>query len=293
MRLARTIGAFLSCAAILATAAEGQERTVAREIGRTTERELNVVLSSSFGSVTVYRGEQEKMLVIETEQTGNDVPTSLDYAIRNRIGYADITLGERRKDDEEREKKRSFNLKNFNKGKWYLKLSDAVPVSFDIELGVGAGDFNLTGLQVKDFTLSAGASNVTLAFDEPNRTRIDNITIESGVTKFDGRNLGNANFRHLRFQGGMGAYSLDFGGMPNNEVDVDIEIGLGVLTVYVPREIGARVSYDKSWMSRIDCDEDFHESGTNDYLSDNYQDAAGKMNIRIDSGLGSIKIRRR
>jgi hypothetical protein len=291
MKLVRSIAMLLSSAAVLATAAEGQERNVTREIGRTTERELNVVLSSSFGSVTVLRGEPEKMLVIETEQGGDDVPTYLDYAIRNRIGYADITLGERRKDNEE--KKRSFNLKNFNKGKWYLKLSDAVPVSFDIELGVGSGDFNLTGLQVKDFTLSAGASNVTLAFDEPNRTRIDNLSIESGVTKFDGRNLGNANFRHLHFQGGMGAYSLDFGGMPNNEVDVDIEIGLGVLTVYVPRGIGARVSYDKSWMSRVDCDEDFRETGANDYLSDNYQDATGKMNIRIDSGLGSIKIRRR
>ena len=291
MKLVRTIVMLLSSAAVLATTAEGQERTVTREIGRTTERELNVVLSSSFGSVTVIRGEPEKMLVIETEQAGDDVPTYLDYAIRNRVGYADITLGERRKNNEE--KKRSFNLKDFNKGKWYLKLSDAVPVSFDIELGVGSGDFNLTGLQVKDFTLSAGASNVTLAFDEPTRTRIDNLSIESGVTKFDGRNLGNANFRHLHFQGGMGAYSLDFGGMPNNEVDVDIEIGLGVLTVYVPRGIGARVSYDKSWMSRVDCDEDFHETGTNDYLSDNYQDATGKMNIRIDSGLASIKIRRR
>ena len=27
------------------------------------------------------------------------------------------------------------------------------------------------------------------------------------------------------------------------------------------REMGARIAYDKSWMSRIDCDEDFHETG--------------------------------
>jgi hypothetical protein len=65
------------------------------------------------------------------------------------------------------------------------------------------------------------------------------------------------------------------------------------MTIFVPQEVGARVSYDKSWMSRIDCAEDFRESDSNEYLSDNYSSAAGKMNIRIDAGLGSVKIRRR
>jgi hypothetical protein len=291
MNSAYTIAALACCVISVIGTGDAQERSLAREIGRTTERELNVVLSTSFGSLTVCRGDPEKMIVIETDRTGKDAETFVDYSIKNRIGYADISLGEERKHDEG--KRGSFNLKDFHKGKWFLKLSDAIPVSFDLELGVGSGDFNLSGLQVKDFTLSAGASDVTLAFDEPNTTRIENISIESGVSKFDGRNLGNANFRRFRFQGGVGSYTLDFGGMLKNEVDVDVEIGFGVLTVYIPSDVGARVIYDKSWMSRIDCDEDFHESGSNEYLTDNYRDAAGKMNIRIDSGLGSIKIRRR
>lgn len=267
-----------------------QERTTLREVGRTTERELAIVLTSTFGSVSVSRGEPEKMLLIEADAAASRAPAETDYTIRNRVGYADLSLGEEGKDREE--KKHSLNLGDLNRGHWFLRVSDAVPVSFDVELGVGSGDFNLTGLQVKDFTLSAGASNVTLAFDTPNTSRIDNMTIESGVSKFDGRNLGNANFRHLRFKGGVGAYSLDFSGAMTTEVDVDVEVGLGLLTIFVPQNVGARVSYDKSWMSRIDCDEDFHESGSNEYISDNYSSAAGKMNIRIDAGLGSVKIRR-
>jgi hypothetical protein len=231
------------------------------------------------------------MLLIEADQAARNAPSSVDYTIRNRVGYADLSLGEEAKDRDE--KKHSLNLGDLNRGHWFLHVSDAIPVSFDVELGVGSGDFNLTGLQVKDFTLSAGASSVTLAFDEPNTTRIDNITIESGVSKFDGRNLGNANFRHFRFKGGVGAYSLDFAGALSTEVDVDVEVGLGVLTLFVPQNVGARVSYDKSWMSHIDCDEDFHESGSNEYLSDNYSSTQGKMNIRIDAGLGSVKVRRR
>jgi hypothetical protein len=200
-------------------------------------------------------------------------------------------LGEDRETHEAKEN--SFSISDFNKGRWYLTLSDAVPVSLEIELGVGSGDFNLTGLRVRDFTLSAGASNVTLAFDEPNNTRIENLTVESGVSKFDGRNLCNANFRHFRFKGGVGAYTLDFGGACKGEVDVEIEVGLGVVTLFIPREMGARISYDKSWMSRIDCDEDFHETGNEEYLSENYNSVSDRMNVVLNSGLGSIKIRRR
>ena len=281
----------LSLSAFLAIGGTAQERVLTKSVDRTTEKELNVVLSSSFGSVTVRRGEPGKMMTLESGRTDEKVPAYVDYAVRNRVGYADIALGEKQSSREA--KGGSFVISDFNKGQWYLSLSDAIPISLEIELGIGAGDFNLTGLQVRDFTLSAGASNVTLAFDEANATRIDNLSIESGVSKFDGRSLCNANFRHFRFKGGVGSYTLDFGGNLEGDVNVDIEIGLGVITVLVPREYGARVSYDKSWMSKIDCDDDFHETGTNEYVSENYDATSDRLNITLESGLGSIKIRRR
>jgi hypothetical protein len=263
-----------------------------REVGRTTEKELKVTLTSSFGSVIISRGKAEKMLLIESASRENDdSKIAVDYAIRNRVGYLDLSLGEGSRDNHGR--RGSFRLSSFEGGKWFLKFSDAVPISFDVELGVGKGDFDLSGLQVKDFNLSTGASDVSLAFDEPNKVSIDNLSIESGVSKFNGRNLCNANFKRFHFQGGVGAYTLDFGGALSSEVDVDIEVGLGVLTVYLPRDIGARVIYDKTWASKVDTPDDFRTTADNAYTSGNYYSAPGKMNIRIDSGLGSVKIRRR
>jgi len=262
------------------------------EIGRTTEKEISVVLSSSFGTVIIRKGEPEKILVAESADVNEGSPMmNVDYSIRNRIGYADIALGE--SNDEPDHKKGSFRIKNFDKGKWYLRFSDAIPISFDVELGVGRGDINLSGLNVKDFNLTTGASDVTLAFDQPNTGQIENLNIESGVSKFDGRNLCNANFRRFSFKGGVGTYTLDFSGKLAGEVDVDIEVGLGLLTLVIPDEMGVKVAYEKSWMSRLDCDKDFQASGENRYLSNNYYAAGGKMNINVDSGLGSIKIRRR
>ena len=269
-----------------------QDEGKSREIGRTTEKELKVTLTSSFGSVLISRGKAEKMLLIGSASRGNEDPKiAQDYAIRNRVGYMDLSLGEGNRDNNGR--RGGFRFSGFEGGKWFLKFSDAVPISFDVELGVGKGDFDLSGLQVKDFNLSTGASDVSLAFDEPNKVSIDNLSIESGVSKFDGRNLCNANFKRFHFQGGVGSYTLDFGGALSSEVDVDIEVGLGVLTVYLPRDIGARLTYDKTWASKVDTPDDFRTTADNAYTSGNYYSAPGKMNIRIDSGLGSVKIRRR
>lgn len=269
-----------------------QEGPNSREIGRTTEKELKVTLTSSFGSVLISRGKSEKILMIESATRDHQDPKiAIDYSIRNRVGFMDLSLGEGSRENSG--KRGAFHLSSFEGGKWFLKFSDAVPISFDVELGVGKGDFDLSGLQVKDFNLSTGASDVSLDFDEPNRGSIDNLSIESGVSKFDGRNLCNANFKRFHFQGGVGAYTLDFGGPLTSEVDVDIEVGLGVLTVYLPHDDGARVTYDKTWASKVDTPDDFRETAENAYTSDNYYSAPGKMNIRIDSGLGSVKIRRR
>ncbi len=287
----------LALAAVLsASTAESRSdpnnQSQTKEIGRTTEKEIKVNISSAFGTVIIGRGESGKILLAESApEKGGAGPMEITYAVRNRIGFLDVKLGN--ENVEKDGKSYAIHLERFDRGKWYLRFSDAVPISFEVDLGVGRGDFNLTGLDVKDFNLSTGASDVSLAFDEPNRGRIENLNIESGVSKFDARNLSNANFRHLHFQGGMGSYTLDFGGVLNNEVDVDVEVGLGLLTILVPEDIGARVRYERSWVSRLDCDRDFQSDGEDSYISDNYHRAAGRMNISIDSGLGSIKVRRR
>jgi hypothetical protein len=263
-----------------------------REVGRTTERELNVVLSAPFGNVSISRGESEKILTVHASRKDNrQAKMSMEYEVRNRVGYADVTLGQG--DQEEKGQKRWFDVQGLEGNNWDLQFTDAIPVSFDIELGIGKGAFDLSGLRVKDFNLSAGASTVEISFVQPNTSSLDNMNIESGVGTFTGRKLGNANFRHLRFQGGLGACTLDFSGALRNEVDVDVEVGLGLLSIVIPQDIGAKIFYEKNWISRLDADNDFRYTADNEYLSENYDSAPGKMNIRIQSGLGSVKVKRR
>lgn len=274
---------------LLAAVASGGEES---SIGRTTEKELNVVLSSSFGKIIIGRGESEKIVACQlfgTEERSVDFQS--DYNIRNRVGYLDLSLGEERRDGDH--KKGSLKLSDITDNQWQLKFSDALPIAFDIELGVAQGKFNLTGLQVKDFTMSCGASDVLVSFDAPNTATLNEMNIECGVGKFEGRNLGNANFKHFRFEGGVGAATLDFSGKIQSEVDVDVQVGMGVCTIILPRDVGTRIQYEESLVSRIDLARDIHTSGENQYISDNYKTASGRMNIRIDAGLGSVRVKRR
>ncbi len=258
-----------------------------REIGRTTENEVNVLLSSSFGTVTISRGEPDMIFTAEPLTEGEQPSVNVSYSVRNRVGYLELSLGEDLEEEEKGDKKWSVHG-----GSWKLTFCDAIPLSFDIELGVGKGEFDLSGLQVQDFTLTSGASEVTLNFNEENSSVIERMSIESGVSKFNGLNLGNANFRQFRFEGGVGTYYLDFGGNLMREADIDIEVGVGMLTLVVPSRIGARLSYDQSWVSGLECDKAFRMMEEGEYMTDNYTDSNGKLNIRVESGLGSVKIRR-
>jgi hypothetical protein len=261
-----------------------------REIGRTTERELKIVLSSKFGSVAIRKGEPEKIIIVNSKGGDDDPGISMDYTVRNRVGFLDLELGH--PGEEDQRTNGSFRFASFERGSWVLLLNDAVPISFDVELGVGKGRFDLAGLLIRDFNLSTGASDVRVSFDRPNESSIENITIESGVSKFEGRNFGNANFKHLRFQGGVGAYVLDFSGALTGEVDVDAEVGFGILTMIMPSDVGARVFHEKSWVSDLDLPEDFTQTDDNIYTSGNYTSARGRINVRVDSGFGSIRIKR-
>jgi hypothetical protein len=266
-----------------------------KEIKRTDEQEVRVKMESAFGKVEVEKGTPDKIIVFDLRSKGDsENSVNVDYRIKNSIGYLNL--------DWNKDKNSSWSWNSdgddddhhvdIESGKWYLKFTDAIPLSIDAELGIGGGDFDMSGLSIKSFKISTGASSTTVEFDEPNKTVMDDFVIESGVSKFVGEKLGNANFKTMTFSGGIGTYTLNFDGDIEREVDVHVKIGLGVITIDIPHNVGAKVWYDESWLSNFSIDEDFDEESKGVFVTPNYSDAKGKMNIYVESGLGSVKIRR-
>jgi len=261
-----------------------------KKIQLTHEEELKVTLEAGFGKLTVSRGDSRVLLEANVDTDDErDLTECIDYTIRDNIGYLNLSTDKGETHTRSRKKEYSFDMESSS---WAMRFTDAVPISFDVEIGLGKGDLDLTGLNVKDLNLSAGASSVSLRFNQPNKSVIEELTIESGLSKFRAEGLCNANFNHLKFEGGVGDYSLDFGGSLKREVDVDIEVGLGSLTVTIPKQIGTKVIYDESFIAHINLDRDFSEEEEDNYYSSNYYSSKGRINMRIEAGLGSVKIKR-
>jgi hypothetical protein len=255
------------------------------------EKELKATIEGGLADMTIARGTASTILDARMAADDSETPRgTVDYSTRGGVGYVAVDLNPEGWDDGKGKKRdRHFNI---HTSSWKLLYTDAIPISFDIELGLGEADIDMSGLNVKDFDLSTGASSVRLAFNEPNKNSIETMTIEAGLSKFKAMGLGNANFRRLHFEGGVGRYTLDFHGSLQKEVDVDAEVGLGGLTIVIPSNIGARIIYEKNWISDLDIDHEFEEQGDNTYQTSNYTTAPGRINLHVEAGFGSVSIRR-
>jgi hypothetical protein len=264
-----------------------------QEILRTTERELKVKIESAFGKLYVFKGDGKKVCTIDIkEKEGSKPKGKIDYRAEGDVGVLNLKLDKWGGSEDEDGEKNRLDLHDLEPGKWYLGFTDAIPISFNVELAVGKGEFDCSGLLVKDFKLSTGASSVVLRFPEPNKAMIENMKIESGVGKFVGESLGNANFRRLDFSGGVGSYTLDFTGKVRDDAEIRVEVGVGTLTIIVPKNVGARIEAQESWISKIELDRDFQKKKSGEYFSENYSSASSRMRISVESALGLVKVRR-
>ncbi|MBI2430252.1 MAG: hypothetical protein HYV29_15925 [Ignavibacteriales bacterium] len=282
---------------LFVTAGSVTAQTIQREVKRTDEKEVKVYLNSTFGSVNLEKGDPGKIVEVLYRRKDKDNEPELDfeYSIRRSVGDLRIEMNpEGTKVVHSRNGDVNVNLNHINMkpDEWYIRLTDEVPISIEAELGAGKSDFDFSGLEIEDLTISTGASSSKMRFDEKNSGVIDNLVIETGVSKFVAENLNNANFRKMTFEGGVGSYYLDFGGELKRTVDVTVSVGLGAITVVVPKKLGVRVKYEDSWLSNFTIDDEFIRKKKGTYESENYEDAEGRMNVYIESGLGSVKIKR-
>lgn len=259
---------------------------IRKDIPRTTEKEFRADIEAAFGTVLIMKGDRDKILVAEfREKDSERYSPKISYNVRGERGNLKI----------ETKESRGWWSGGGNKGEreWTLKFTDALPIDFRIEFGAGEADIDLTGLHVQNLSISSGASSTKLRCDEPNPITAERVDIESGVSKFDALNLSNLNFEKLTFSGGVGAYKLDFGGTLQRSGKVKVQVGLGSVTILLPKETPARVEFEDHWFAGFDLDDGFRRVKKGIYETPNYKDAAARLTIGLEAGLGSVKVRQR
>ena len=185
--------------------------------------------------------------------------------------------------------KRGFKVRGRQRaGRLDVALGPDAPLSIDLEFGAAQADIELGGLRVRRAEISTGASETTLRFSQPNPERLSALEIEVGAAALRAEGLGNANLERLSVDGGLGDIVLDFSGEWRGNTTADIDMGIGSLTLRVPRGVGLHVVKD-GVLAPFDS-EGLVKRGSG-YYSLDWDSAPHRLTVRIDAAFGSINVR--
>jgi hypothetical protein len=168
-----------------------------------------------------------------------------------------------------------------------VALSPSVAIDLDLDFGAGEADVNLGGLSLRDVQISTGASETRVSWDSPNRVEAAEVRFEAGAASLEVTGLGNARTRRVRLDGGVGSAVLDFSGAWARDADVEVGMGLGSVTLRIPRALGVRVT-KSSFLASFDAPGMVKRGDA--WYSRNYDEADRKLDVRIDAALGSVEI---
>jgi len=177
------------------------------------------------------------------------------------------------------------------KNQWDISFSPKVSHSFDIDIGACEAEMDFTGLPIEKLKLDLGAGEGRVRFDRPNPVVMEMLDIDAGASELEIKGLGNARFKKLKFDGGMGSFRLDFSGQTAMDGQAEISIGMGEVEIVLPRELGVRV-YKEGALSSIDFDGDLEKVGDGVWETENYRTAKRRLIIDLSVGLGSAEVRR-
>ncbi|HID88445.1 MAG TPA: hypothetical protein EYH27_05360 [Anaerolineales bacterium] len=174
------------------------------------------------------------------------------------------------------------------KNEWDLSFSPEVALDVDAEIGAARGELNFTGLRIKRLFLEAGASDLTIRFDEPNPEPMSDLIIQTGAANLRVDGVGNAGPERVQVEGGVGSLVLDLRGAWPQSTWVEIEAGIGALTLRLPTDVGVRVEVRGS-LSNVSADEGLQQSD-NIYTNAAYNQTDRQVDITLSVGIGRVEL---
>jgi hypothetical protein len=177
--------------------------------------------------------------------------------------------------------------RNLKAGNLELSLGARVPLELTLKFGAAEAELELGGLRIRQARISTGASQTKLTVGLPNPEVCSSLVLEVGAAQFNAVGLANLNAERLRVSGGVGEVTLDFTGEWRRDLAADIEMGLGALTLRVPRGVGVRVQ--KGGLLAGFDSEGLIKRG-NAYFSEDWEDADHRLTVNVNAALGSIKM---
>jgi len=171
------------------------------------------------------------------------------------------------------------------KNEWDLRFGN-YPIDLRLSTGAYEGDLDLSGLAIRNLSISDGASKATIRFDSLNPVVMDKLTYKTGASDVELLGLGNANVREIYFDSGVGAYELDFSGDIQHGIFARIQSGMSDITIVIPSNVRAKIVLT-SGLSNIDA------NGTWTITGNTYEcgSSGPLITINLDMAVGNLQLK--
>jgi len=252
------------------------------------ETSLDARFDLALGRVEVGKAEAGYLFQAEVALEDEQMVPGLDYRREGRDGR--LTLGF----ESGTKGKPGLTVRGFRApedNEWLLFFSDRIPLRLAFELGMADAELDFGGLQVQRLHVESGMATTRLAFSTPNGVVMEELEISAGMARFQGQRLGNARFERLSFEGGAGAFDLDFSGaaLPPG-ARADLKVGMASLSVVLPERTPVVLRAPESWLARVEIPNDYVKRGKGLWHSEFVRDEAAAFVVNIEAGMGKVTL---
>lgn len=149
------------------------------------------------------------------------------------------------------------------KYEWDLRFARDIPLDMRIECGAGDYDLDLARLMLTSLDVKVGAGNVNVDLTE------------------------NPDLEDVEVDIGAGSVDMDFDGLWEKDVNVDIQGGVGSISLRLPKDVGVRVHVSKG-IGNVNTSGLGRDGDT--YTNAAYGESDVVLDIYIQAGIGQIDL---
>lgn len=167
---------------------------------------------------------------------------------------------------------------------WNIQLGEH-PTDLEINAGAYRGNLDLSGIPLTRVSISDGASQGNIKFDQLNPVEMSSLHYKTGASQVDIIGLGNANVESIYFDAGPGSYTLDFSGDLQRDINIEINYGLGDMKIIIPEGVPTIISVDGG-LNNVELRGTWNVSG-NEYT---LEGSGPQLTFDVNLGLGNLQL---
>lgn len=289
--------ALLAVGTVPGAAAKADREVIKERVAMSSEERLDAHLTFGAGRLELAKVTGDDIVKVTLEYPEDGKAPEFSYRTHGRSGDLRIEAGDM---DWEHDKDSGCTIdmdddgwngwwKDGERNDWSVGLTGKIPISLKIESGASNNEIDLTGLKISDLDIEAGACELEITVDEPSGHRTRIISIDGGAAKMRAENLGNLNFDRMEFNGGAGQFTLDFSGELDHRATVEINLGVGQMTIFVPRNVGVKLDCSSCTLASVSVSGAFEEED-DVYVNDKYGQTDGELLFEITASLATVNV---